>query len=59
MLNCVADAVEGVFTEVASGVDAMEFLLAEVTVGVRHEFLFSLYLADVMVRLYLLKYDEW
>ena len=58
MLNCVADAVEGVFTEVASSVDALEFLLAEVTAGVRHEFLFSLCLTDVMVRFYLLKDDE-
>ena len=36
----MADAVEGVLTEVASHVDPMELPLVEVTVGVRLEFLF-------------------
>ena len=33
----MADAVEGVFTEVANGMDPVEFLLVEVAVGVRLE----------------------
>ena len=46
----MADAVEGVFTEVASGMDPVEFLLVEVAVGVRLELLFLFCLEDVMVR---------
>ena len=51
----VADAVEGLFTEVAGGVDPVEFLLVEVAVGVRLEILFLFCLEDVMFRFYLLK----
>ena len=51
----MADAVEGVFTEVTSGLDPMEFFLAEVAVGVCLAFLFLLCLVDVMIRFYLLK----
>ena len=51
----MADTVEGVFTEVASSMDLMEFFLVEVAVGVCLEFLFLFCLADVMVRFYLLK----
>ena len=51
----MADAVEGVFTEVATSMDPVKFLLAEVAVGVRLEFLFLFCLEDVMFRFYLLK----
>ena len=51
----VADAVEGVFTEVASSVDPVKFLLVEVAAGVRLKFLFLFCLEDVMFRFYLLK----
>ena len=54
----MADDVEGVFTEVASGMDPVKFLLVEVAVGVRLEFLFLFCLEDVMFRFYLLKEDE-
>ena len=54
----MADDVEGVFTEVASGMDPVKFLLVEVAVGVRLEFLFLFFLEDVMFRFYLLKKDE-
>ena len=46
----MADAVEGVFTEVASSVDPVEFFLVEVAVGVHLELLFLFSLEDVMVR---------
>ena len=46
----MADAVEGMFTEVASGMDPVEFLLVEVAVGVHLELLFLFCLEDVMVR---------
>ena len=46
----MADAIEGVFTEVANGMDPVEFLLVEVAVGVRLELLFLFCLEDVMVR---------
>ena len=51
----MANAVKEVFSGVTSSMDPMEFLLAEVAVGVHQEFLFLLCLADVMVRIYLLK----
>ena len=51
----LADGVDGVFTEVNSGMDPMEFFLVEVAVGVHFELLFLFCLADVMVRFYLLK----
>ena len=51
----MADAVEGVFIEVASSMDPMEFLLVEVAVGVHFEFFFFFCLAYVMVKFYLLK----
>ena len=51
----VADAVEGVFTEVTSSMDPVEFLLLEVAYGVSLGFLFLFCLGDVMVRFYLLK----
>ena len=51
----MADAVERVFTEVTSNVDPMEFLLVDIAIGVRLEFLFFFCLADVMVKFYLLK----
>ena len=54
----MADPVEGVFTEVASSVDPVEFLLVEVAVGLRLGFLFLFCLEDVMFRFYLLKYDD-
>ena len=38
----MADAVEGVFIEVASGVDSVKFDLVEVAVGVRLEVVFVL-----------------
>ena len=47
----MADAVEGVFTEVASGMGPIEFLLVEVAVGVCLELLFWFCLEDVIVRL--------
>ena len=50
----MADAVEGVFTEVATCMDPVKFLLAEVAVGVRLEFLLF-WLEDVTFRFYLLK----
>ena len=51
----MADAVEGVFTKVASDVDHMEFFLVKVAVGVCLEFLFFFCLEDGIVRFYLLK----
>ena len=51
----MADAVEGVFTEVASRMDPVKFLLVEVAIGARLEFLFLFCLEDVMFRFYLLK----
>lgn len=51
----VADAVEGVITKVASGMDPMEFLLVEVAVGICLEILFLFYLSDVIGSFYLLK----
>ena len=51
----MADAVEGVFIEVASSMDPVKFLLVEVAVGVRLEFLFLFCLEDVMFRFYSLK----
>ena len=51
----MADAVEGVFIEVASSMDPVKFLLVEVAVGVRLEFLFLFCLEDAMFRFYLLK----
>ena len=52
----VADAVEGVFIEVASSMDPIEFLSVEVAVGVHFElFFFFFCLAYVMVKFYLLK----
>ena len=51
----MTDAVDGMITEVASGMDPMEFLLVEVVVGVCLEFLFLFYLADVIGSFYLLK----
>ena len=45
----MADAVEAVFTGVASSVDPVKFLLLEVAVGVRLEFLFLFCLEDVMI----------
>ena len=51
----MADAVEGVFIEVTSSMDPVKFLLVEVAVGVRLEFLFLFCLEDVMFRFYLLK----
>ena len=57
-MGCLADAVEVVFTEVASGMDPKKFLLMEVAVSVRLEFLFLFCLEDVMFRFYLLKEDE-
>ena len=51
----MADAVEGVFTEVASSVDPVKIVLVEVAVGVHLEFLLLLCLEDVMFRFYLLK----
>ena len=51
----MADAVEGVFTEVASSMDPVKFLLVEVAVGVPLEFLFLFCLEDVMFRFYLLR----
>ena len=47
----MADAVEGMFTEVARGEDPVKFLLVEVAV----EFLFLFCLEDVMFRFSLLK----
>ena len=49
------DAVERVITEVASGIDPMEFLLVEVVVGVRLQFPFLFYLADVIGSFHLLE----
>ena len=46
----MADAVEGVFAEVASCVDPVEFLLVEVAVGVHLKLLLLFCLEDVMVR---------
>ena len=46
----MVDAVKGVFTEVASGVDPVEFLLVEVAVGVHLELVPLFCLEDVMVR---------
>ena len=51
----MADAVEGVFTEVASGMDPVKFVLVEVAVGVGLEFLFLFCLEDVTFIFYLLK----
>ena len=51
----MADTVEGVFTEVASSVDPVKFVLVEVAVDVHLEFLFLFCLEDVMFRFYLLK----
>ena len=51
----MADTVEGVFTEVASGMDPVKFLSVEVAVGVRLKFLFLFCLEDVMFTFYLLK----
>ena len=51
----MADTVEGMFTEVASGLDTMEFLLVEVAVGICLELLSLVSLTDVMIRFYLLK----
>ena len=51
----MADAVEAVFTGVASSVDPVKFLLLEVAVGVRLEFLFLFCLEDVMFRFDLLQ----
>ena len=51
----MADAVEGVFTEVTSSMDPVEFLLVEVAVGICLGFLFLFCLGDVMVTFYLLK----
>ena len=51
----MADAVEGLFTKVASGVNPVEFLFVEVAVCVRLEFLFLFCLEDVMFRFCLLK----
>ena len=45
----------GVITEVASGMDPMEFLLVEVVAGVYLEFPSFFYLADVIGSFYLLK----
>ena len=51
----MADAVEGVFTDVDSGMDPVKFLLVEVAIGARLEFLCLFCLEDVMFRFYLLK----
>ena len=51
----MAGAVKGMFTEVPSDADPVQFLLVQVAVGVRLEFLFLFCLADVMVRFYFLK----
>ena len=51
----MADAVEGLFTKVASGVNPVEFLLVEVAARVCLEFLVLFCLEDVMFRFCLLK----